>query len=148
MESVRARPVRCDGAHTMKAHILPVRLVYLTPTLTPTRAVICGLLRTGWLPLLHQYGSDLIHGTNCATTATNGIPYEVTIWRYRIYIPVAVSSFIVFPLWHRTKNRAKAWSVRVVYSWAHLSAILDVIRHRPMGWSPTGTTMRGGNARY
>jgi hypothetical protein len=37
--------------------------------------------------------------------------------------------------------------VRVVYSWAHLSAILDAIRRRPMGWNPTVATARSGNAR-
>src|SRR5262249_3905861 len=51
------------------------------------------------------------------------------------------------PLWHRSDYGAETWAVKHIYSWAHLIALCDALRHRPMGWTPTGAKA-SGNSRY
>lgn len=76
------------------------------------------------------------------------LPQEVTVWSYWLFLPAAICSFILFPLWHRADYGSEAWAVRNVYSWAHLFAVVDALRGRPMGWSPTGTRAGGSGGRY
>jgi cellulose synthase (UDP-forming) len=74
-------------------------------------------------------------------------PQEVMARNYLLLLPTTVYTFLIFPLWHRADFGAEAWAVKHAYSWAHLFAIIDVLRRRPMGWTPTGAS-GGGTGRY
>ncbi|MFJ4677236.1 glycosyltransferase family 2 protein [Kitasatospora sp. NPDC088783] len=54
-------------------------------------------------------------------------------------LPSVVYLTLVYPLWHRNPYRLEAWATRVMYGWAHVFAIWDVLRRRPMGWQPSGS---------
>jgi hypothetical protein len=55
-------------------------------------------------------------------------------------LPAILYTTVIFPLWHRAPYRLEAWAVRVMYNWAHLFAIVDLLRGRQMGWQPTGSS--------
>lgn len=59
-----------------------------------------------------------------------------SIW---LVLPSLVYSFVIFPLWHRAPYRLEAWSARMMYGWAHVFVIWDLLRGREMGWQPTGS---------
>jgi cellulose synthase (UDP-forming) len=75
-------------------------------------------------------------------------PYGVTPRNYLLLLPALAYTFVVFPLWHRTDFGSEVWAVKHVYSWAHLFALVDVLRGTPMGWSPTGAARGGSSGRY
>lgn len=64
-------------------------------------------------------------------------PQNVRLANYLLLVPAVVYAFVVFPLWHRCHYGFEAWSVKMAYGWAHLFAIRDKVRGRPMGWAPT-----------
>lgn len=70
--------------------------------------------------------------------------------RYLLLIPAVLYTFVIFPLWHRSDYGAEVWAVKHVYSWAHLFAIVDVLRGSHMEWVPTGVTngTGGSGSRY
>lgn len=55
-----------------------------------------------------------------------------------LVLPSIIYVSVIFPVWHRNPYRLEAWAVRILYGWAHLFAIVDIVRGRPMGWQPTG----------
>lgn len=65
-------------------------------------------------------------------------PEAIRLENYAILLPGLAYGFLVFPAWHRCRYRLEAWSVKLVYGWAHLFALIDLARRRPMGWTPTG----------
>lgn len=69
---------------------------------------------------------------------------QVTLQNYVALLPAFAYTFIIFPLWHRAEYGPESWSVKHIYAWAHLVALVDLLRRRPMGWSPTGA--RGGSS--
>jgi cellulose synthase (UDP-forming) len=76
-------------------------------------------------------------------------PENVRLLNYVLLVPAVVYAFVVFPLWHRCRYRFEAWSVKMVYGWAHLFAIVDKVRGKPMGWSATlGRRSSDKEARY
>jgi cellulose synthase (UDP-forming) len=76
-------------------------------------------------------------------------PENVRLLNYVLLVPAVVYAFVVFPLWHRCRYRFEAWSVKMVYGWAHLFAIVDKLRGKPMGWSATlGRRSSDKQARY
>ena len=54
-------------------------------------------------------------------------------------LPAALSTFLVLPLWHRAPFGPAAWSVRLLYGWAHLFAIRDLLLRQVAAWQPTGS---------
>lgn len=64
-------------------------------------------------------------------------PQNVRLMNYVLLIPAVVYAFVVFPLWHRCRYSFEAWSTKMVYGWAHLFAISDKLRGRPLGWAAT-----------
>ena len=58
-----------------------------------------------------------------------------TLW----ILPAVLSSFLVVPLWHRAPYGPAAWSVRLLYGWAHLFALRDLLLNRVAAWQPTGS---------
>jgi cellulose synthase (UDP-forming) len=76
-------------------------------------------------------------------------PENVRLLNYVLLVPAVVYAYVVFPLWHRCRYRFEAWSVKMVYGWAHLFAIVDKVRGKPMGWSATlGRRSSDKQARY
>jgi cellulose synthase (UDP-forming) len=57
-----------------------------------------------------------------------------------LILPSVVYAAVVFPLWHRAPFRLEAWSIRMMYGWAHLFAIWDGMRGRPIEWRATGSS--------
>jgi cellulose synthase (UDP-forming) len=55
---------------------------------------------------------------------------------------------IVFPLWHRKTYGIEAASVKLVYGWAHLFALIDRITNNAMEWHPTGAVHKSKNNKY
>lgn len=67
------------------------------------------------------------------------VPEQAKISNYLILIPTFIYSIIIFPLWHKSKYGLETASIKLVYSWAHLFAMVDSIRRSGMEWSPTGS---------
>ena len=53
-------------------------------------------------------------------------------------IPTLLWGFVLTRVWHRASYRQEALSVKLAFGWAHLFAIVDVLRRKPMGWTATG----------
>ncbi|MEU7903387.1 glycosyltransferase family 2 protein [Actinoplanes sp. NPDC049118] len=63
---------------------------------------------------------------------------SVNARNYLLIVPSLVFSFVITPLWHRTRYRVETWSISLAYGWAHVFAVWDWIRGKEMGWNPTG----------
>ncbi|GAA2776949.1 hypothetical protein GCM10010505_02100 [Kitasatospora aburaviensis] len=57
-----------------------------------------------------------------------------------LVIPGLVYATLIFPLWHRNPYRLEAWAARMMYGWAHVFAIWDILRRNRMAWQPTGSS--------
>jgi cellulose synthase/poly-beta-1,6-N-acetylglucosamine synthase-like glycosyltransferase len=58
-----------------------------------------------------------------------------------LVLPSLVYGLVIFPHWQRSPLlRLDPWAARLLYGWAHAFALWDLLRHRPMGWQPTGAT--------
>ena len=68
-----------------------------------------------------------------------GLPGQVRIANYLLILPSTIYNLVVFPLWHRCRYGPSALVARYLYGWAHLFAIWDIVRRRPIGWVPTGS---------
>lgn len=96
------------------------------------------------------YISGFLHYIRTAmlTFAYPAIPIALLIFepsmlniKYVIWIvPALVYEYGVFPLWHRVPYRLEAWATRLMYGWAHVFVIWDLVRGRQMGWRPTGSS--------
>ncbi|WP_373034328.1 glycosyltransferase family 2 protein [Streptomyces sp. NRRL B-2790] len=73
-------------------------------------------------------------------------PCVESLW---LVLPSVVYTTAVFPLWHRVPYRLEAWAVRMMYGWAHVFAIWDILRGRRLGWQATGSSAakRNGTGR-
>lgn len=71
-------------------------------------------------------------------------PGMVQLDNYAILAPAILYVYLAFPMWHRCKWGMEAWSVQMVYGWSHLFALTDIVRRRPMGWTPTGAGRTAG----
>jgi cellulose synthase (UDP-forming) len=66
------------------------------------------------------------------------IPDKIKVANLVYVLPSVVYTAVIFPMWHRSPYRLEAWACRMVYGWAHLFAIWDILRGKPMGWQATG----------
>jgi cellulose synthase (UDP-forming) len=57
-----------------------------------------------------------------------------------LVVPSLIYTTVIFPLWHRAPYRLEAWAARMMYGWAHVFAIWDLVRGRQLGWQPTGSS--------
>jgi cellulose synthase (UDP-forming) len=69
-------------------------------------------------------------------------PDVVRVENYALLAPALLYTYVLFPAWHRSRYGLAAFSVRLVYGWAHFFALCDIVRRRPMGWTPTGARQR------
>ena len=85
--------------------------------------------------------------TALATFIVPAIPIALLIflpqdlfWKNLVWVvPGLIYAGIVFPLWHRCPYRLEAYACRMIYGWAHVFTIYDVLRNNRMGWQPTGS---------
>ncbi len=66
------------------------------------------------------------------------LPDEIKLINYLLIFPSFVYMHIVYPLWHRATYGIETASVKLVYGWAHLFALIDRIANKAMEWHPTG----------
>ncbi|HWG23912.1 glycosyltransferase family 2 protein [Actinospica sp.] len=66
------------------------------------------------------------------------LPDRVRLINYVFIAPSLIYNILIFPLWHRCRFGPSAYMAKLLYGWAHLFAIWDLLRGRPMGWKPTG----------
>jgi cellulose synthase (UDP-forming) len=66
------------------------------------------------------------------------IPGHVRLVNYAYIAPSMLYNLLIFPLWHRCRFGPSAYMAKLLYGWAHLFALIDLLRRRPMGWKPTG----------
>ncbi|MBR7826239.1 glycosyltransferase [Actinospica sp. MGRD01-02] len=66
------------------------------------------------------------------------LPGHVRLVNYMFIAPSLIYNFVVFPAWHRCRYGTEAWMAKLLYGWAHMFAITDLLRRKPMGWRPTG----------
>lgn len=67
-------------------------------------------------------------------------PDMLRLHNMALVLPSLVYATLIFPMWHRNPYRLEAWSARMMYGWAHLFAIWDIVRRNRMGWQPTGSS--------
>jgi cellulose synthase (UDP-forming) len=75
------------------------------------------------------------------------MPGRVHLIGYAFVFPSIIYNFAVFPAWHRTRFGPTALMAKLLYGWAHLFALWDIIRGRPMGWQTTGGLKRKSGTR-
>lgn len=68
------------------------------------------------------------------------MPEKLKVEHLLLVLPSIVYTTIIFPLWHKAPYRLEAWSARMMYGWAHVFAIWDILRKNRMGWQPTGSS--------
>jgi len=74
-------------------------------------------------------------------------PHKIALANYVLIAPSIAYNLIIFPLWHRSRYRLDAWTVKMIYGWSHTFAILDILRGRRMGWQATGGTTKKNKTR-
>jgi cellulose synthase (UDP-forming) len=74
-------------------------------------------------------------------------PYRISLANYLLILPSILYNTLIFPLWHRSRYRLDAWTVKMIYGWAHAFAIFDILRGRRMGWQPTGGVAKKSKTR-
>uniref|UniRef100_UPI003EBEED0B glycosyltransferase family 2 protein n=1 Tax=Streptomyces tabacisoli TaxID=3156398 RepID=UPI003EBEED0B len=68
------------------------------------------------------------------------LPGKLLVENLHLVLPSILYATIVFPMWHRTPYRLEAWAARMMYGWAHVFAIWDILRRNRVGWRPTGSS--------
>jgi len=79
-----------------------------------------------------------------------GLPQDLQITNLIYVVPGLIYAGVIFPLWHRAPYRLEAYACRMVYGWAHVFTIWDVLRNNRMGWQPSGSSSKkqGRNKRF
>jgi cellulose synthase (UDP-forming) len=68
------------------------------------------------------------------------MPDKLRVENLLLVVPSLLYTTIIFPMWHRAPYRLEAWAARMMYGWAHVFAIWDILRKNRMGWQPTGSS--------
>lgn len=68
------------------------------------------------------------------------VPDRLELHNMLFVLPSIVYTTLIFPMWHKSPYRLEAWSARMMYGWAHVFAIWDILRKNRMGWQPTGSS--------
>jgi cellulose synthase (UDP-forming) len=100
------------------------------------RSRLCYL--SGFLYYVHT-ALLTVAGPLIPITLLLAMPELLELRNARLVLPSLVYTTIIFPWWHRSPYRLEAWACRMMYGWAHLFAISDLLRGRRLGWRPTGS---------
>lgn len=68
------------------------------------------------------------------------MPEKLQVEHLILVLPSIIYTTLVFPMWHKAPYRLEAWAARMMYGWAHVFAIWDILRKNRMGWQPTGSS--------
>jgi len=68
------------------------------------------------------------------------MPDKLALHNLVFVLPSIVYTTLIFPMWHKSPYRLEAWSARMMYGWAHVFAIWDILRKNQMGWQSTGSS--------
>ncbi|MFG2356404.1 glycosyltransferase family 2 protein [Streptomyces sp. NPDC048521] len=71
------------------------------------------------------------------------MPEKLKVEYTLLVLPSVLYTTLIFPWWHRCRYRLDAWAVRLLYGWAHLFAVWDIVRGRRQAWRPTGSAAAG-----
>lgn len=66
-------------------------------------------------------------------------PDQVIFINTILLLPSIIFVQIIYPLYHKATFGPEAWAAKLIYSWAHLFAIIDIITEKIKPWQPTGT---------
>ena len=72
---------------------------------------------------------------------------RVRLANYVFILPSMIYNLVVFPCWHRCRFGPEALMAKLLYGWAHVFALLDILRRRRMGWQATGGGSRKAGTR-
>ncbi len=81
-------------------------------------------------------------------TLTTFFANHIHLVNYFILLPALAWNYLGMRMWHRGRYRFETLSVKLTYGWAHAFAIFDLVRRRPMGWTPTGAKVRDHRVRW
>ncbi len=78
------------------------------------------------------------------------LPRDLRLTNLVYMVPGLLYAGVIFPMWHRAPYRLEAYACRMVYGWAHVFTIWDVLRNNRMGWQPSGSSAKkqGRNKRF
>lgn len=75
------------------------------------------------------------------------MPERVRLINYIFILPSIFYNFVVFPAWHRSRFGPTALMAKLLYGWAHLFCLWDILRRRQMAWQVTGSGTRKARTR-
>jgi cellulose synthase (UDP-forming) len=70
------------------------------------------------------------------------LPKFVTLHNYLWIAPSAIYTLVIFPLWNNGRYGPASFMTKSLYGWAHVFALLDILRGRQLGWQTTGAKTR------
>lgn len=76
------------------------------------------------------------------------VPELANLRNYILLLPCLVYGLVFYPVWHRSKFGIASRATRMVFGWAHLFCLFDLIRRRPLDWKPTGAAAGMGLKKY
>jgi cellulose synthase/poly-beta-1,6-N-acetylglucosamine synthase-like glycosyltransferase len=75
------------------------------------------------------------------------LPGSVRVTNYLFIAPSIIYNLVVFPAWHRNRYGPSALMAKLLYGWAHVTALWDILRRDQLAWQPTGTSKRKAGTR-
>ena len=75
------------------------------------------------------------------------MPERVRLVNYLFIAPSILYNLVIFPAWHRCRFRTSAYVAKLLYGWAHVFALLDIVRKKQVGWQPTGGASKKSKTR-
>jgi len=75
------------------------------------------------------------------------LPNNVRLINYLFILPSLVYTIAVFPAWHHCRFGPAALMAKLLYGWAHVFALWDIVRRKRVGWQPTGAGKRKAKTR-
>jgi cellulose synthase (UDP-forming) len=75
------------------------------------------------------------------------LPDKVRLLNYAFILPSLVYNLAVFPAWHHSRFGPSAFMAKLLYGWAHLFALWDILRGKRLGWEATGDSRRKSKTR-
>jgi cellulose synthase (UDP-forming) len=70
------------------------------------------------------------------------LPHGVRPINYVFILPSIIYNVAVFPAWHHCRFGPSALMAKLLYGWAHVFALWDILRGKQLGWQPTGGAKR------
>lgn len=75
------------------------------------------------------------------------LPNGVRLVNYVFIVPSIIYNTAVFPAWHHCRFGPSALMAKLLYGWAHVFALWDIVRGKRVGWQPTGGNRRKSKTR-